>query len=424
MKKKVILLIFSVAIAVLCFSKLPKSTEATDVKNVKAVETMKLSQSKYDVKLSYQGIVKASETRNYFFTSSGKVSKVYVKEGQYVKKGDTLATLDTTQLNYLSASKQSNLAIAENSLDKTLSTYDTNITNAESSIETLKQSIAAAKSNLDVLKSTLEANEKLYEEGAVAKISIEQQRAQYLSSEVNYDSLCSQLETAQTNLESLKKGKINDINTAQENVALSRTNMEQAEQNISDATISAEIDGFITNLKISEGDSVNANSTVVTTKSNSSMVSIGVSAEDHNKLSSVKKIIVNNSITGKIDNVSIYPDEVTNTFAVDITFDSDKVAIGEIVDVDIVIDSVDGVFVPMQSVININGVNYVYKLNDDSTVSRVQINIMEINDDKMLVSNLTNEKIVVTGIKALNDNDLVSEINGTEPSSQNGGSDV
>lgn len=39
----------------------------------------------------------------------------------------------------------------------------------------------------------------------------------------------------------------------------------------------------------------------------------------------------------------------------------------------------------------------------------------------MLIGNLSNEKIVTSGLKALNDNDVVSEINQIESLSQNGG---
>jgi len=423
MNKKFILLICSAVVVSMLLSSCQKSTDTTDAKNVKVVETMALSSSKYDVKVSYQGIVRSSETRNYFFKSNGKVSKVYIKEGQYIKKGDILALLDTTQLNFSAASTKSNLAIAENSLEKTISNEDTNIKNAETNIETLKQSITAAQSNLDVLKSTLKANEALYEAEAVSKISIETQRAQYASNVADFDSLRSQLETAQKNLEKLKKDKINNIGTAQENVTLSINNMEQSEQNITDATLRAEADGYIAKLDISEGDSVMTNSTVITVKSTNSMVSIGVSTEDYKKLSSVKKIKINDSITGQIDNISGYPDPTTNTYAVDITFDSDNAIVGEIVNVDLVLDSIEGVFVPMKGIININGVNYVYKLNEDNTVSRVEINIKEINEGEMLVSNLSNEKIVTSGLKTLNDNDVVSEINQTESLSENGGLD-
>lgn len=423
MNKKFMLLICSAVVVPMLLSGCQKGSATTNAKNVKAVETMVLTPSKYDLKLSYQGIVRASETRNYFFKSSGKVSKVYVKKGQYIKKGDILASLDTTQLNFSAASTKSNLAIAENNLEKIISSYDANIKNTEASIETLKQSITAAQSNLDVLKSTLEANEALYEAGAISQISIETQRAQYASSEADFYSLCSQLETAQKNLEKLKKDKTNDIETAQENITLSRNNAEQAEQNITDAILYAEVDGYIAALTISEGDSVMANSTVITVKSNSSMVSVAVSGEDYKKLSSVKKTIINDSITGQIDNISAYPDPATNTYAVDIKYDSDNVIVGEIVSVDFVIDSIEAVFVPMKGIININGVNYVYKLNEDNTVSRVAINIKEINEGEMIVSNLSNEKIVTSGLKTLNDKDVVMEKNQTDSLSENGGLD-
>ena len=421
MNKKIILLVCSLAVMSLVLSGCQKNSDTNEIKNVKTVETMVLSPSKYDVTLNYQGAISASETRNYYFKSSGKVSKVYVKEGQQVKKGDILASLDTTQLNFSADSVQSNLAISENSLEKTISNYDTNIKNAEANIETLKQSITATQSNLDVLKSTLEANEALYEAGAIARMDIDTQRAQYESSKANFYSLISQFETAKNNLEKLKKDQTNDIATAQENVNLSKNNMEQAMKNITDATLTAEADGYIATIDISEGNSVTANSTAITAQSNSSMVSIGVSADDYNKLSSVKQIIINGSIIGEIDNMSAYPEKDTNTYTVEIAFYSDVAVIGELVNVDLILDSVDGVFVPMESIININGVNYVYKINEDNTVSRVEVNIKQIKEGKMLVDNLSNEKIVTSGLKALNDNDVVSEINQIGSLSQNGG---
>lgn len=192
-------------------------------------------------------------------------------------------------------------------------------------------------------------------------------------------------------------------------------------QNITDATLTAEADCYIATIDISEGNSVTANSTAITAQSNSSMVSIGVSADDYNKLSSVKQIIINDSIVGEIDNISAYPDQATNAYTVEIAFYSDTTVIGEIVNVDLVLNSVDGVFVPIESIININGLNYVYKINEDNTVSRVEIDIREIKDGKMLIGNLSNEKIVTSGLKALNDNDVVSEINQIESLSQNGG---
>lgn len=423
MNKRIILLICSVAIIslVLSLAGCQKSSDTNDIENVKAVKTTVLSPSKYDVTLNYQGTAKASDTRNYFFRTSGKVSKVYVKAGQYVKKGDIIASLDTTQMNFSADSTQSNLAISENNLEKIASGYDTNIKNAEENIETLKQSVAAAQNNLDVLKATLEANETLYEEGAVARMDIDTKRGQYETSKANFQSLISQFETAKSNLEKLKKDKINDIEIAKENVNLSKTNMNQAMQNITDATLTAEIDGYVGTVDISEGNSVTANATVITVQSNSSKVSIGVSEKDYDKLSSVKQITINKSIEGQIDSISAYPDQSTNTYKVEIAFNSDSVAIGDIVDVDVVIGSDNGVFIPINSSININGVNYVYIVNDDNTVSRVKVDIGGIKDGKMLVSNLSNEKIVISGLKALNDHDVVKEINQTESLSQNGG---
>ena len=60
MNKKIILLICSVVVMSMVLSGCQKSSDTNEMKNVKTVETMVLSPSKYDVALNYQGVIIAS----------------------------------------------------------------------------------------------------------------------------------------------------------------------------------------------------------------------------------------------------------------------------------------------------------------------------------------------------------------------------
>ena len=48
--------------------------------------------------LTYIGVVKAKDTKNYSFLMSGKIATINVEKGQKFKKGDVLATMDTKTL--------------------------------------------------------------------------------------------------------------------------------------------------------------------------------------------------------------------------------------------------------------------------------------------------------------------------------------
>ncbi|WP_417203401.1 efflux RND transporter periplasmic adaptor subunit [Acetoanaerobium sticklandii] len=411
---------------ILCISVLItgcQTNENFEVKrNIKNVDTIKVKRETYDVKLNYQGIINSDNTIDYFFTAAGKVLKINVKEGQAVKKGDILALLDTNQLESSYISKQSNLAISENTLEKTLTSYDTNIANARTNIDTLNQSVEAGKINIDTMKSALEANEALYEAGAIAEKALESQRAQYAKNQADFSNMKSQLDIAKKNLRKLEQDRLNDSNIAKENININLTSLKQAEQSLMEATLIAQEDGFISKIGIGEGDAVSPNTTVITQNTNNMVVSVGVSASDYERLASVEKILINSTIEGRIDNIAGYPDKATSTYSVDIVFDSDKLALGDIVDVDFIVGSSQGVFVPNDSVVNLNGVNYVFKLNSDNSVSRVQVDILDIDEDKMLVENLTDEIIAVTGVKTLKDNEVVSNRRQAEINTGNGDS--
>ena len=76
--------------------------------------------------LTYIGVVKAKDTKNYSFLMSGKIATINVEKGQKFKKGDVLATMDTKTLQYTADISGNTSETAKATLEKTISTYDTN----------------------------------------------------------------------------------------------------------------------------------------------------------------------------------------------------------------------------------------------------------------------------------------------------------
>ena len=123
----------------------------------KIVKTQSVAEESVTSGYSYLGIVKAKETKNYSFLAAGKIAEICVEKGQQFKKGDILAKLDTTSMEYQSSISQNTESQAQATLQKTISTCDTNISNAKSQIATLDKAIAAGQKGIDALVVGLDA---------------------------------------------------------------------------------------------------------------------------------------------------------------------------------------------------------------------------------------------------------------------------
>jgi len=70
---------------------------ATSAEKEKLVQVQVAQEEAYPVQLSYTGLTTTGELRKYSFKISGKLQDLAVKKGDYVKAGQRLASLDTTE---------------------------------------------------------------------------------------------------------------------------------------------------------------------------------------------------------------------------------------------------------------------------------------------------------------------------------------
>ena len=146
--------------------------------------------------------------------ASGKITKLYVKLGQEIKKGEMIADIDsTTQINTLNTKKaalvsyQAQLKAKKTSYDVALSSYN-RLSKLYTQKATSLDSVNAAKSTLDNAKAEMEAIEA-----------------------------------------NIKQAEI-EVNTAETNVGYTK--------------ITAPMDGTVISVPVSEGQTVNANQTTPT----------------------------------------------------------------------------------------------------------------------------------------------------------------
>lgn len=416
----------------------------------KIVKTQSVAEESVTTGYSYLGIVKAKETKNYSFLAAGKISEICVEKGQEFKTGDVLARLDTTSMEYQESIGQNTKTQAEATLQKTISTYDTNISNTKSQIETLDKAIAAGEKGIEALevglsaelqnieagetalgtlKSELDAAREINAVGGFADKDLEQLEATYKTksaeleaarathegNKATLESKKAELEAskakkseAEKSLDNLYTSKSKDVATAQASVNSASTSNDIVRKNINDATIKADSDGYVMELPFKEGEVISAGYPVVVAKSRELVVTVGASDAEYKNISVGGVALINGKAVGAIETIAQYPDETTRTYAVDIAIEGEY-TIGETVDVKIITGNASGCYVPIDAIFNSDGVDYVYAVNSENRVYKKQVILGEFSGDKVEVQIDDPNAVVVTeGIKNLRENDIVS----------------
>lgn len=295
----------------------------------------------------------------------------------------------------------------QNALKHITDNYDVNISGLEKTLKLKEEKLQEMK--------------ELYEYGGVAKAECDSLQAEY--------------DIALENLENTKENKLHDLEVQEAKIETCKLNIEalqasqsneQIEQakiakekyvkNIEEATLIADASGIVLEVPFKNGEVVNAGVPVVCVKGEKEVIYIGVSVEDYHKIALGDKVIINDKTSGKISMIAAYPDETTKTYEVEITPSQDEASegsssfvMGDIVDVEIVQKENEGYFIPIKSIFNIEGLDYVYIVDGENKIKRIQIKMGEIKGEEVEVQGLSANDIVVTeGMKNLKENEVVT----------------
>ncbi|MEA5593342.1 efflux RND transporter periplasmic adaptor subunit [Rivularia sp. UHCC 0363] len=242
----------------------------------------------YQVLRTYTGEIAAIRTSELGFERGGKLVDVFVKEGDRITSGQSIAKLDVSNLQMQKLQLEAQLAQAQARLDEfTAGPRQQDITAARAAVEDAKQ-------QLQLQKTKLKRRKYLYGEGAIAREQLD---------EIAFgeNSLNARLQQAQSSLDELLAG------TRIEQLAAQRAVVKQLEASISDlqiniakSTIKAPFSGIISARQIDEGTVVNPGQAVVRLVENiSPEARIGMPTTVVNKLrvGSSQTVEINNQTT-------------------------------------------------------------------------------------------------------------------------------
>ena len=196
-------------------------------------------------------------------TALGRVTKLYVKEGDLVKKAQTVASIEHVQQEAAGSGQEAAIAAAKTDIAADVAAEKTAAANVEK-----------AKADLEQKKLDWNREQDLYKDGIVAKSDYDAKKAAYDTDVAAVDQAVASLNQAKAQTESLR-GHL------QMQVATLRSN-----QNALDLTMAtAPFDGIVTNLPVREGETVvpgiqDTNGSVLMTLADMSVVTAEVKVDE------------------------------------------------------------------------------------------------------------------------------------------------
>lgn len=188
---------------------------------------------------------------NLAFLIPERVAQIEVEEGDFVRKGDLLGTLETVRIENRIAEAEAAVQAAQAKLEKEVNGYR-------------PEEIDMAKAGVEIVKAQIQAAENRFTRSQkLATISaVSEQDAE--DAEAHYNKLLAQLDLATNNLNKMLAG------TRKEDIAIAQANLTQAEallsiqrQNLADTQLTAPCDGIIRNRILEPGEMASPQSTAL-----------------------------------------------------------------------------------------------------------------------------------------------------------------
>jgi HlyD family secretion protein len=203
-------------------------------KNVVTVQTAKVQRQDLSSVVSASGEIKPKTYVNIGANAYGKITHLYVREGDHVKKGQLLAQLENVQSTADVSANQASVQAAE-----------TDAVAADAALKTSDADLQRAQADYERNKLDWQRAQNLYKDGLIAKSDFDSRQNAWATAD-------SGLVQAKARVAQAKAQ--ND--SADRHVSQARANLTRVADVLQKTTYSAPYDGVVTNLPVREGESV------------------------------------------------------------------------------------------------------------------------------------------------------------------------
>jgi len=220
--------------AVVVFAILVGLTVYQSGKNVVTVQTGKVQREDLSSVVSASGEIKPKTYVNIGANAYGKITHLYVKEGDHVKKGQLLAQLENVQSTADVSANQASVQAAE-----------TDAIAADAALKTSDADLLRAQADYERNKLDWERAQNLYKDGLIAKSDFDSRRNAWATADSGLTQAKARVAQAKAQNDSADK-----------HVAQARANLTRVADVLQKTTYAAPYDGVVTNLPVREGESV------------------------------------------------------------------------------------------------------------------------------------------------------------------------
>jgi HlyD family secretion protein len=231
--------------------------------NVTKVSTSKAVNTDLISIVNGTGQIKPKTYVNIGATAFGRITHLYVKEGDRVKAGTTLATVESVQPQATVAAQAASIAASQ-----------TDITSYAAAEKTAQANIDQGKADLEQKRLDYTRAQALYEQKLIAKQDYDAKKAAYDMSVATLAQRQAALAQARAQTDSMR-GHMNQA------VASQRANYDALDKTISRAPF----DGLVTNVPVREGETVvlgiqNAEGSTLMTLADMSVITAEVKVDE------------------------------------------------------------------------------------------------------------------------------------------------
>jgi HlyD family secretion protein len=203
-------------------------------KNVVTVQTAKVQRQDLTAVVSASGEIKPKTYVNIGANAFGKITHLFVKEGDHVRKGQLLAQLENVQSTADVNANQASLQAAE-----------TDALAADAASKTAQADMLRAQADYDRNKLDWDRAQNLFKDGLISKSDFDSRKNAWATADAG-------LAQAQARVNQAKAQK----DSADKHVIQNRATLTRFDDVLKKASYSAPYDGVITNLPVREGETV------------------------------------------------------------------------------------------------------------------------------------------------------------------------
>lgn len=386
------------------------------------VQQVQLGNMESYIKVSTQ--VSANSSVDVVPKVGGTVERLNVEVGDMVHAGDLLFVVDDTDLQISAQTALASIQQAQASVNSAQAQYNSTVGgSSQSQLDSARTAMDSAKVNYDDATKNLERTKELFSVGGASQTeveslesSVELARQQYEAAKNQYDLLNNQI------LKESAAAAEAGVKQAQAGVESARSQYNSIQNQIANTKVKAEVSGMVASNNVTVGGTVSVGAPAMTLMDiNTVKVVLGVSDEAINQISIGSTVYVTISAAsdevfeGHVSNIAPAPNEQTMLYPVEVELKNPDHIIkpGMFASAKLVLSSQDGVIsLPINAVVSKNDETYVFVLQDDSTVKKVNVETGMTNDESIeIVSGLAEgDQVVIKGQDYLVDGSTVEVV--------------